>query len=250
MGLPVIELSEKVAGKLMNMEVEMMDIEKIKAFWMSGKSWPFNQFLYEYPILAGITKEELEKTHGKKYSQKTIDAYNRKHKRKIQVESLSEPENDWFKITFWQYNKRQAEIEFRERLGKMNFNTEQETFTASHAWSEMGMMAIALSYMNQDKSNYEAETVREFKKSKKKSKGKKASSKIYITNKKYKIIDLREEKDKRGFTRHAEGWMVRGHWRTLKSGEKTWIKAHVKGDPEKVVSQTYKITGIEQEATP
>lgn len=38
--------------------------------------------------------------------------------------------------------------------------------------------------------------------------------------------------DKRNYRKMTESWLVRGHWRTNKNGNKIWIKPYVKGNNE------------------
>lgn len=49
-----------------------------------------------------------------------------------------------------------------------------------------------------------------------------------------------------GHTIQCPYWTVRGHYRTLKSGKKVWVKPYVKGkyrhDPDQIVAKTYKIS--------
>lgn len=47
---------------------------------------------------------------------------------------------------------------------------------------------------------------------------------------------------KRKIERVTEMWGVRGHWRQLKSGNRTWVKPHVKGNGE-IENKTYKLQG-------
>lgn len=47
------------------------------------------------------------------------------------------------------------------------------------------------------------------------------------------------DEDRFAYQRMKEAWKVRGHWRTLPSGEKTWVKPHVKGNKEKLEPNTY-----------
>jgi hypothetical protein len=46
---------------------------------------------------------------------------------------------------------------------------------------------------------------------------------------------------KRNYNRHTLGWTVRGHWRTYKSGKKTWIKPSVRGDKDKITGKIYEV---------
>jgi len=47
------------------------------------------------------------------------------------------------------------------------------------------------------------------------------------------------DEEKRAYQRMKEAWTVRGHWRTLPSGKKTWVKPHVKGNKEKLEPNIY-----------
>lgn len=47
------------------------------------------------------------------------------------------------------------------------------------------------------------------------------------------------EKEKKAYRRMKESWTVRGHWRTLPSGRKTWVRNHVKGNKKKLEPNTY-----------
>lgn len=47
---------------------------------------------------------------------------------------------------------------------------------------------------------------------------------------------------KKKYNKHTQSWGVRGHYRTLKSGKKIFVKAYIKGDKSKYKSKNYEIT--------
>jgi hypothetical protein len=51
-------------------------------------------------------------------------------------------------------------------------------------------------------------------------------TKIYRT----KINGNLDDEKRKEYDRHIESWTVRGHYRKTKSGEKIWIKDHIKGE--------------------
>lgn len=53
----------------------------------------------------------------------------------------------------------------------------------------------------------------------------------YITKKVYLVDDMEQFKPvkDRTYTRHVDSWNVCGHWRTYKSGKRTWIPQSVRG---------------------
>ncbi|RDW16580.1 hypothetical protein CWR48_16185 [Oceanobacillus arenosus] len=84
------------------------------------------------------------------------------------------------------------------------------------------------------------ETVRK-KVTKKTKNGKKRNTrpiKMVVYNVKIPLTPVTDE-ERRAYQRMKEAWTVRGHWRTLPSGKKTWVKAHVKGNKEKIEPNTY-----------
>lgn len=83
-------------------------------------------------------------------------------------------------------------------------------------------------------------TVRKTAKKKRKN-GKKKNTRP-ITMKVYNVnipITPVTEEERREYQRMKEAWTVRGHWRTLPSGKKIWIKPYVKGNKEKLEPDTY-----------
>ncbi|GAA0290124.1 hypothetical protein GGQ92_003252 [Gracilibacillus halotolerans] len=76
---------------------------------------------------------------------------------------------------------------------------------------------------------------------KKKKKGKKKNTRpitMSVYNVKIPLAPVTDE-ERRAYQRMKEAWTVRGHWRTLPSGKKIWVKPHVKGKKEKLESTTY-----------
>lgn len=47
---------------------------------------------------------------------------------------------------------------------------------------------------------------------------------------------------KKKYNKHTDSWGVRGHYRTLKSGKKIFIKAYTKGDKNKYKPKDYEIS--------
>lgn len=68
---------------------------------------------------------------------------------------------------------------------------------------------------------------------------KKKKNYIYKTVYKFKNLNQAE----RIYNRVSEGWLVRGHWREYKNGNRIWIDSYAKGTPDKVAQEkAYKIT--------
>lgn len=65
----------------------------------------------------------------------------------------------------------------------------------------------------------------------------KKSKKVVIV-KKYILANV-DYTPTRTYQRHIEGWEVRGHYRTLKSGKKVWIKPSVRGNKKNIENKTY-----------
>lgn len=85
------------------------------------------------------------------------------------------------------------------------------------------------------------QTVRK-KNTKKKKNGKKKNTRLIalvIYNVKIPLASVTDE-ERRAYQRMKEAWTVRGHWRTLPSGKKIWVKPYVKGNKEKLEPNTYK----------
>lgn len=81
-----------------------------------------------------------------------------------------------------------------------------------------------------------------------KKRGKKSSKKsktniVRIKKKVYKINVTKEsiQLDRKRYERKVEKWSVRGHWRTLKSGNKVWIKPYVKGQGKEITPKDYRL---------
>lgn len=53
------------------------------------------------------------------------------------------------------------------------------------------------------------------------------------------IVYIRTPKSMKNYQRHTDAWYTRGHWRTLKSGRRVWVKGHVKGDADKLQQRIY-----------
>lgn len=63
-------------------------------------------------------------------------------------------------------------------------------------------------------------------------KGKRTKTRKVITISK-NIFIYDKSAEKRLFNRITDTWGVRGHWRQYKTGKKTWVQPHVKGNGEK-----------------
>jgi hypothetical protein len=61
---------------------------------------------------------------------------------------------------------------------------------------------------------------------------------IVVYNVKIPLVAVTDE-ERRAYQLMKEAWTVRGHWRTLSSGKKTWVKPHVKGNKEKLEPNIY-----------
>lgn len=89
-------------------------------------------------------------------------------------------------------------------------------------------------------------------KSKSSSKKRKPPTFINIKNVTY-TLDFTEgyepsEKETREFQRLTESWLVRGHWRTYKSGKRVWIPAYKKGNKQvEITPKTYTVDVVEGE---
>ncbi|ADU28512.1 hypothetical protein [Evansella cellulosilytica] len=78
-------------------------------------------------------------------------------------------------------------------------------------------------------------------KTKKTKKGKKKNTRpinMVVYNIKIPDVHITEE-ERQAYKKMKEAWKVRGHWRTLPSGKKTWIKPHIKGNKEKLEPNIY-----------
>lgn len=78
----------------------------------------------------------------------------------------------------------------------------------------------------------------------KKQKGKKLSKNnknriVKVTTTRYTFDHSKDSSRK--YERHTLAWNVRGHWRQLKSGKRTWIPPYPKGNPDEVEPKEYKI---------
>lgn len=121
--------------------------------------------------------------------------------------------------------------------------------------SNINLVLGLISFLQSDKETVVKPITKIDIKSKKNKKGK-TISKTYIYKKRYVLGDdliinpsdsyLRYEDHSRAYERKTESWFSRGHWRTLKDGTKTWVKASVKRAKNAVsnITKEYKITKI------
>lgn len=104
--------------------------------------------------------------------------------------------------------------------------------------------ASIMAYMQSNKEYVEVKEIEKLRKKQKKKNKDKRKNKNYITKIKttvYKVnVANTEQQRKEKYEKHIESWGVRGHFRTLKSGNKVWIKPYVKGEG-KTNPKTYKM---------
>ncbi|WP_053957143.1 hypothetical protein [Inediibacterium massiliense] len=141
-------------------------------------------------------------------------------------------------------NQVYYEIKYNEDEVKDKDEAEKHLRT----WINQDIQSVL--YINAYTSFNQEQIIKQIKIHKRKSQSKKAKK----TGKKSKIklikqniirlntdhIQLTEE-EKKQYERHTFGWTVRGHWRTYKSGKKTWIKPQVRGDKNKISGKVYQV---------
>lgn len=149
---------------------------------------------------------------------------------------------DGNKVFSFVYNKITSECDGMIQSPLYEQHSEKVEKLSEHlAFMYMSLM----SYMENNK-NYVEKSRENVKRTKKKTKKNKKPQKrlTKITRTLYKV-NIKDNENtnsgKREYTRQIDGsWNVRGYWRTLKNGKKTWVRSHERGNGKKQ-PKTYKL---------
>jgi hypothetical protein len=169
---------------------------------------------------------------------------------KTKFEQVFKRDGDVYTYTFTQGKaKRVVEFNSIDKTGDILESTiELPTPEAEHEFnsSMISLHASLMAYMEyySDQKEYVVVESTSIVKKKKKKKGKSSNkrSAIRIGKKIYKVSinNKATQRDTRLYERKTEKWRVRGHYRTLKSGEKIWIEPYIKGEGKEISAKEYR----------
>lgn len=152
-----------------------------------------------------------------------------------------EAEMGGVKVVEWRSNLETGDIPELHISGegdrkiKLGMLLAQDNTVAKCVGKFRGLMLFAAYYREEvERTKVIERTVKKRKNGKRSSGGKRM-----LTTRKYMIGEEILSELPRKYERHTDGWSVRGHYRTLKSGKTVWVRPFVKGQRENVVGQDY-----------
>ena len=245
----IIELNYEVANKFLNGYYNPI-IEKLKKLMypeeyvssLDDLPIPFDKFTINIPTTVFLTEEQVyedtmrntRERKGAELNSKEIKLITKLAKdyvnNDLRVNVDIEEDVAKVKLNHVQQSKpifvfNFGIIEPKIEVEYNDFATDEDSF----AGNLTNLILSTLDYINKPKEEVVITEKREVKKSKKGKKNKRNRGKTYIYKKVYKILDVKPNEEKRKYTRIAESWRVRGHWRKYKSGKKVWINGYSKG---------------------
>lgn len=171
------------------------------------------------------------------------------NKEEYHREIFKDESDDYYHYTIFVKDLKVHEMlwDKKTKIGTVLFTKMQFPNGGEHDYNNtvLSLHASLMAYMEYYSDKKEYVEVRQITttKSKKAKGGNGKKSPIKIRKKIY-MVRLTEESikmDKRRYERKTEGWNVAGHWRTLKSGKRTWIPSYSKGDKRNIVPKEYKL---------
>ncbi len=263
----IIKLNYDVANKFLNGYYNPI-IEKLKKLVsleeyvspLDDLPIPFDKFTISIPTTVFLTEEQVYKDITRNTRERKGAELNSKEIKLITKLAKDYVNNDLrvnvdieedvakVKLNHVQQSKpifvfNFGIIEPKIEVEYNDFATDEEAF----AGKLIHLILSTLEYINSPRQEVVVTEKREVKKSKKGKKNKRNRGKTYIYKKVYKILDVKPNEEKRKYTRIAESWRVRGHWRKYKSGKKVWINGYSKGKGRDTQDKKeYRITRIDK----
>ena len=263
----IIELNYDVANKFLNGYYNPI-IEKLKKL-VSPEEYvsplddlpiPFDKFTISIPTTVFLTEEQVyedtmrntRERKGAELNSKEIKLITKLAKDYVNndLRVNVDIEEDVAKVKLNHVQQSKPIFVFNFGIIEPKIEVEYNDFTTNEgafAGKLIHLILNTLEYINKPKEEVVITEKREVKKSKNGKKNKKNRGKTYIYKKVYKILDVKPNEEKRKYTRIAESWRVRGHWRKYKSGKKVWINGYSKGKGRDTQDKKeYRITRIDK----
>lgn len=127
------------------------------------------------------------------------------------------------------WNNEHISLELKRKL-KDNYGIESDDDTRIHFENLTAATFIGCMHMMENPKLVESERTTGHRGSKRSGKQRKTRPMRYTT---YRFKDRPERSST--VNRHTQNWSVRGHWRQLRSGKKTWVRPYQKGKAAQAV---------------
>jgi hypothetical protein len=204
----------------------LVEIEKLQQLfkWRDNNKDTVRAF---YPILEDVViRVGAQQVTGIAIHVQKTDRANYSYKSTVYANETKEK----VLILYWDRQTRQVKVEYNDlpphiKADKAQFDDYIQT--------TLSIYASLMAYMEHYKEVVTEKRVSDRQvKSRKKSKSKKKvtyiTKRVYSFSEDFKTGKAEPKKKKRKYTPPSEPFTVRGHWRTYKSGKRTWVPAFPK----------------------